>query len=302
MNNSATCPTERAALQISPALLERLACPDCRGRLTTGGGGLSCTSCQREFPVAAEGTLPILFSPDSEFFSREHDYGAWRRPEQTPVNLKSYRSSRRLPQTSVSAITDAAWVRYLQAIAGKWVLNAGSGTHLIRSNLEHCVNLDICPHSNVEVVGDAHHLPFADESFDAAIYQAVFAHLRNPFQAASEIIRVLRPGGLVWCTVPFAHPVCRAPRDFFRFSPDGLQSIFDGLSVVELQASGGPFRVIARYAENAAEALFPGKLGSAALWLVAWSLQPFKYFDDALVKRSPECASAFYFVARKPGG
>lgn len=285
--------------RLRAGLLERLACPTCHTKLRADGDRLCCASCGQEFPAAADGAVPILFSPKSEFAACAEQYAAWR-PAPASQPLRSYRGGRWLPRTSVSARLAAPWESFLRAVENKWVLNTGSGPHLVRSNLKHCVNLDICPHGNVDVIGDAHWLPFADASFDGAIYQAVFAHLRNPFQAAAEIIRVLKPGGLVWCTAPYAHPLSLAPRDYFRFSADGLRAIFDGLTVVELTACGGSFRVISRFAENTVDALLPGKVGSAARLAVAWSLQPFKYLDDWLVQRNPGCASAFFIVAQKP--
>jgi SAM-dependent methyltransferase len=283
---------------LRPGLLERLACPVCRGRIALDREALNCSACGRSFPFAG-GRLPILFSPASEFADRQEQYKQWRQTSEDR-RPRSYRGRRWLPPTSVSGRLKGPWDDFLRSVEGKWVLNAGSGPHLVRSNLKYCVNLDICPHGNVDVIGDAHRLPFADASFDGAIYQAVLAHLRNPFQAAAEIIRVLKPGGLVWCTAPYAHPLSLSPKDFFRFSADGLKAIFDGMTMLELAASGGPFRVISRFAENTAEAIFPGKFGSAAHLTIAWSLQPFKYLDDWLVKRNPACASAFFMLAKKP--
>jgi ubiquinone/menaquinone biosynthesis C-methylase UbiE len=46
-------------------------------------------------------------------------------------------------------------------------------------------------------VGDAEHLDFADDSFDAARADRVLQHLTNPSNAVSEMARVVRPGGRV---------------------------------------------------------------------------------------------------------
>lgn len=46
------------------------------------------------------------------------------------------------------------------------------------------------------VEGDAHALPFPDASFDAVVSTSVFEHLEDVGLAASEVARVLRPGGV----------------------------------------------------------------------------------------------------------
>jgi SAM-dependent methyltransferase len=50
--------------------------------------------------------------------------------------------------------------------------------------------------------GDAHALPFADDSFDAARSERVFQHLAEPAVALAEMRRVTRPGGRVVLTEP----------------------------------------------------------------------------------------------------
>jgi SAM-dependent methyltransferase len=52
------------------------------------------------------------------------------------------------------------------------------------------------------VRGDAHELPFPDDSFDAAHTERVLMHLTDPDQALRELRRVVRPGGWVVCAEP----------------------------------------------------------------------------------------------------
>jgi len=52
------------------------------------------------------------------------------------------------------------------------------------------------------VQGDAERLPFADESFDMVTCQTVMIHLKDPRVAMAEMIRVLRPGGLLVIAEP----------------------------------------------------------------------------------------------------
>lgn len=57
------------------------------------------------------------------------------------------------------------------------------------------------PSSN-RVLGDGHHLPFEDRSFDLVFAEYVFEHLPNPTLAIEEIRRVLAPGGSFVVLVP----------------------------------------------------------------------------------------------------
>jgi ubiquinone/menaquinone biosynthesis C-methylase UbiE len=50
------------------------------------------------------------------------------------------------------------------------------------------------------VQGDAHHLPFADGTFDRCYASLVLEHLEDPRGALAELVRVTRPGGLVITT------------------------------------------------------------------------------------------------------
>jgi SAM-dependent methyltransferase len=57
--------------------------------------------------------------------------------------------------------------------------------------------------SNVNFVkGDAHKLPFQDNSFDVVTCQTVLIHLKDPKMALSEMKRVVKKGGIVICSEP----------------------------------------------------------------------------------------------------
>lgn len=56
------------------------------------------------------------------------------------------------------------------------------------------------------VAGDAEELPFADASFDLVLGHAVLHHIPDLDRAASELYRVLEPGGTIaFCGEPSAH-------------------------------------------------------------------------------------------------
>ncbi|MEO1348530.1 MAG: class I SAM-dependent methyltransferase [Cyanobacteria bacterium J06635_15] len=48
---------------------------------------------------------------------------------------------------------------------------------------------------------DIRHLPFADESFDAVIFAHVLEHMAEPVETLREMMRVLKPGAPLICSV-----------------------------------------------------------------------------------------------------
>lgn len=57
--------------------------------------------------------------------------------------------------------------------------------------------LDLITYSPWVELGDMHAMPFEDDSFDAVILGWVLAYSEDRAKAASEVLRVVRPGGIV---------------------------------------------------------------------------------------------------------
>ena len=98
------------------------------------------------------------------------------------------------------------------------------------------INLDIQnDNSEYTVVGDITDCKnlFDDETFDLVFTSDTFEHLKEPWKAAKEIVRVLNPGGIVFISTAFSwryHPV---PIDYWRFSPQCLSFLFEELDCIE---------------------------------------------------------------------
>lgn len=59
--------------------------------------------------------------------------------------------------------------------------------------------------ATIAAVGEQ--LPFANASFDVVLCDNVVDHAESPKQIVSELVRILRPGGLLYFTVNVHHPV-----------------------------------------------------------------------------------------------
>jgi SAM-dependent methyltransferase len=97
-------------------------------------------------------------------------------------------------------------------------------------------------HSNeqIDVFYDGRHLPFDDGSFDVVFSTEVFEHVFNLQEMLAELHRVLKPGGLMLFTCPFAICEHEQPVDFARHTSFGIRHLMisHGFEVVEQEKLG----------------------------------------------------------------
>jgi SAM-dependent methyltransferase len=107
---------------------------------------------------------------------------------------------------------------------------------------DNVINLEMVPYPTTDVISSTEQLPFADDTFDLVISVAVLEHLRDPFTAARELKRVLRPGGRVFAAVPHLVPFHGYPSHYYNATVKGLSNLFTGLDVERLDVprSGSP--------------------------------------------------------------
>lgn len=83
---------------------------------------------------------------------------------------------------------------------------------------------------------DIHDLGFPDASFDVVTCISILEHVQHPWLAVNELVRVLKPGGLIWLQSPMAYPYHPDPLDLWRFTPDGLRQLASGCSEIRAGA------------------------------------------------------------------
>jgi SAM-dependent methyltransferase len=78
---------------------------------------------------------------------------------------------------------------------------------------------------NVDQVEDIRNLSFADESVGTVICVETLEHVIDPIRGVQEIHRVLKPGGVAILTSVMFFPVHDHPHDYFRYTPEGFDSL-----------------------------------------------------------------------------
>lgn len=121
------------------------------------------------------------------------------------------------------------------------ILDIGSKNNVQRNLLGNSkyITCDLIKNKEIDVVCDAHSLPFNVESFDLVMCQEVLEHLENPQLAINEMYRVLKFEGEVVLSTRFIFPLHADPYDFYRFTSDGLKKLFHQFKTVNVYPAGG---------------------------------------------------------------
>ena len=102
-------------------------------------------------------------------------------------------------------------------------------------------SLDVYISDNIDIVADAHYLPYCDSFFDIVISQAVLVHCFEPSTVVQEIYRVLKEGGTVYAETPFLQSVHEGAYDFTRFTHSGHRWLFKEFTEIDSGPIAGIF-------------------------------------------------------------
>jgi SAM-dependent methyltransferase/uncharacterized protein YbaR (Trm112 family) len=288
-----------------------LRCPACAMGLTAGDGEFRCDKCDVDYPVVAG--IPILIADERSVFSCD-DFVA--NADALP-NKKGVLSSavhwvlRHQPGLSLNPKSESNYARFANEleshgksprvlVVGGSIVGQGMESLLQRPSLSF-VETDVVVGPRTQIVCDGHDLPFADDTFDGVIVQAVLEHVLDPFRCVAEIKRVLKPDGIVYAEIPFMQQVHGNRYDFHRFSHLALLRLFREFKEIDSGAAGGPGMALAwsyRY-------FLLSFLRSARGRLLASLFAHFtgfwlKYFDYFLIDKpgSLDASSGNYFLGQ----
>lgn len=206
-----------------------------------------------------------------------------------PANVSNFLQSKKLREFG-AAFSD-----------GTLIADIGSGSNKVSPEY---LGIDIAEREGVDVLGDLYSLPFCNDSLDAIIVRGVLEHVEKPEEAVKEIERVLKPGGMVYSSIPFIQGYHPSPGDYQRYTIDGIERLFSRFEKVECaitRGTGSAFLWIGR--EYFSQLLSFNNITIYKLLkvLFGWFLQPIKYSDRILNKHRMAhiAASGFTFIGRK---
>ena len=294
---------------------DALRCPACRHALRDEPSGLRCVDCGVHYSVS-DGR-PILLtqecleelnlrlgSDDGQRMVKEYaDSSAVSAPKPPPLWVRALRPPPIMHRYHVDLRQGPTAILFAEHGQERaLVLNVGGGPHRVS---EHEVTLNIGPFPGVDLVADAHNIPLADETVDAVFSLAVLEHVVDPHQVVREMMRVLKPGGVLYSEVPFIFFFHGYPSDYTRFTREGMRRLFSGLEGADIGMTHGPVSAVLQSANMVMLLLLPERfrlLHKLINGVFRWLLFPLKYLD-LLLRRHPDApilAGGFYVLGRKP--
>ena len=65
------------------------------------------------------------------------------------------------------------------------------------------------------------------DKFDFFVFNQTIDHLYNPFMAVENIYQYVKPGGYLYICIPFMQPIHNDPKDYRRYTSDGLIQLLE---------------------------------------------------------------------------
>jgi SAM-dependent methyltransferase len=119
------------------------------------------------------------------------------------------------------------------------VLDIGGGTAHIKDFRPDIISADILSFPGIDVVADAHRLPFPDEFFTRVVMLDVLHHLERPVEFLKEASRVLKPGGRLAMIEPAMTAVARRFYHYFHGEPVDMNA--DPFAQMAINPDRDPF-------------------------------------------------------------
>ncbi|MFD2572375.1 class I SAM-dependent methyltransferase [Spirosoma soli] len=148
-----------------------------------------------------------------------------------------------------------------------------------------CGTLDHHQYSaGIDYICPADNLPFENQSFDFALCTQVLEHVRKPEAVINEISRILKPGGMLFLTVPQSWEEHEQPYDYHRFTKFALRAYAEDyqFEVVEIKPQGGRFLVIGFFLAWSIPTLLRNRFGKIGFLIGVTLFYPLNFLTALL--------------------
>lgn len=281
-----------------------LACTSCHKELLQTSNKLSCPTCNADFRI--EEGIPLFLKDEQIKSSAVISHQKKGNPIKRVLRfLKPPHHSVYMDTLESSNNEGRELIKFLKKFNEKAnIVNVGSLSKKIKGTKANILNLDISYYPNIDIVADAHNMPFKNNCLDGVIIKNVFEHLKDPAKVRDELKRVLKTGGRIYAKIPFMQPFHAVPDDYQRYSLNGVRQFFKDFKIIDEGISVGPSSSLAWFLQEYFGILFSfntTKGYKITRAITAYLTAPIKYFDAFFRKKKEahRLASAFYIIVEK---
>lgn len=150
---------------------------------------------------------------------------------------------------------------YDRSTSNPVVLDVGCGCKPFEERFSegHYIGVDIDPDSAADFVLDCNKdsFPTPKDSVDGVILSNTLEHIFDISHLLAEICRVLKPGGLIYFSVPMTFPVHAHPDDYYRFTPHYFERSFSGWEILQLNVTNSVFSTPLLWTAQVLETFLP---------------------------------------------
>ena len=137
----------------------------------------------------------------------------------------------------------------LEEVAGNikgFVLDIGAKDNVYKNqmNCDTYLTLDLIYSPGIDIIADAHKLPFKLNKFDWVLCTNLLEHVKDPKKIVAEARGVLKLGGKILIYVPFYYRYHPDPKDFYRFTEDGVRELLKDFDQIKIKKIGGVIVVV----------------------------------------------------------
>ncbi|MBW4643044.1 MAG: methyltransferase domain-containing protein [Goleter apudmare HA4340-LM2] len=298
-------------LKFTESTQKLLCCPVCKSQLKISSSQLECTNyqCQAAFPIINK--TPVLINDNQSVFAISDYQGqdstilkAKPKIERALINL--------IPSITLNLKAKKNYKKFAELvkaqnpnprvlIIGGSIVGEGMEPLLSAPEIE-LVETDVSFGEKISVVCDAHDIPFADNSFDGVVVQAVLEHVADPYRCVEEIHRVLKADGLVYAETPFIAQVHLGKYDFTRFTHLGHRRLFRKFEEIDNGAVCGPGTALAWSYQYFLLSFFKSSVARALVKVFARITSFWLTYFDYLIIDNPgsfDAALGYYFIGKK---
>jgi SAM-dependent methyltransferase len=289
-------------MKLNEKIVNAFACPDCSGDLICDldRQSIHCVSCSSHYHF--ENNIPVLLLPDTrEEFKKNID--EWGKNELVPHFLHyKYIQCLKSPAPFKWFGQKKVMKKICSHFKNDGIYIDIGGIGNIHPDV---VNINISPSQGTDIVADGQKLPFKSNSIDGVFSLFVLEHVPHPEFIVKEMFRVLKPGGFIFVTVPFIQIMHNNPKDYSRFTPDGIRILFADFREEELEIASGPSGAMLWSLKEYLALLCPFSNYSfvylSVREILGWVFYPLVFLDLFLKhkKRAEKMASSFYCFAFK---